>query len=87
MKLLINRRYATIPSAFATLSLERGKFKNDRTGTGTSSVFGVQARFPLASSLPLLTTKKLHVKSIIYELPAGSRDGDTNIKYLNELMA
>ena len=63
--------------------LEQGRFKADRTGTGTYSVFGAQARFPLADRFPLLTTKKLHVKSIIYELLWFLR-GDTNIKYLNE---
>src|SRR5436309_859120 len=65
------------------LVLEKGKFKADRTGTGTYAVFGAQARFPLSDGFPLLTTKKLHVKSILYELLWFLR-GDTNIKYLNE---
>ena len=63
--------------------LEHGQPKSDRTGTGTLSVFGAQARFPLQNNFPLLTTKKLHLKSILYELLWFLR-GDTNIKYLNE---
>ena len=63
--------------------LEHGKSKADRTGTGTFSVFGAQARFDLRKNFPLLTTKKVHTKSIIYELLWFLR-GDTNVKYLKE---
>ena len=63
--------------------LERGARKSDRTGTGTLSLFGRQLRFGLESSFPLLTTKRLHVKSILYELLWFLR-GDTNVKWLQE---
>ena len=65
------------------LVLERGERRDDRTGVGTLSIFGAQARFDLRENFPLLTTKKLHLKSIIYELLWFLR-GDTNISYLNE---
>lgn len=63
--------------------LEQGSFKSDRTGTGTYSIFGYQMRFDLSKGFPLLTTKKLHLRSIIYEL-LWFLQGDTNIKYLKD---
>ncbi len=65
------------------LVLDEGKFKPDRTGTGTYAVFGAQARYPLADGFPMVTTKKLHLKSIIYEL-LWFLKGETNIKYLTD---
>lgn len=65
------------------LVLNEGATKEDRTGTGTISVFGHQSRYKMSDGFPMLTTKKLHLKSIIHEL-LWFLNGDTNIKYLND---
>jgi thymidylate synthase len=78
-KILTMRQYLDLMQDI----LENGAVKTDRTGTGTKSVFGRQVRFDLSKGFPLVTTKKLHLRSIIYEL-LWFLKGETNIKYLKE---
>ena len=66
-----------------TRVMQEGTLKEDRTGTGTKSVFGHQMRFDLSKGFPCITTKKLHLKSIIHDL-LWFLNGETNIKYLKE---
>ena len=68
---------------FLQIILDRGTVKKDRTGVGTISYFGLDMRFDLSQGFPLLTTKKVHIRSILHEL-LWFLQGDTNVKYLQD---
>ena len=80
---MVGGNHEELPRLLLSHVMEHGTFKDDRTGTGTKSVFGYQMRFDLSRGFPAVTTKKLHFRSIIHELLWFIK-GDTNISYLKD---